>query len=364
MAAMRRAIVLAGTGLGATSPNPVVGAVVLDVTGEVVGEGFHARAGAAHAEVGALRAAGDRARGGTCVVTLEPCAHTGRTPPCTDALVAAGIARVVFAVADPNPQAAGGAAVLRGSGIDVEGGVLAAEAEWGNEAWLRFVRCGRPFVTWKYAAGLDGRTAAADGSSRWITSGESRLDVHRLRGESDAVLVGSRTVLIDDPHLAVRKGDLIDRQPLRVVLDSRVRTPLGARILDDAAPSLVLVANDEADSERTRMLRAAGVEVVGAAAAPGGTGLDLLGVLKILAERQIVSVLVEGGPTVAGAFLRAGLIDRVVAYLAPVLIGGDGLPALAGPGAPNIAAALRLHLDEVTRLGPDLRLVAHPIREA
>jgi diaminohydroxyphosphoribosylaminopyrimidine deaminase/5-amino-6-(5-phosphoribosylamino)uracil reductase len=359
---MRRAVRLAAQGVGGTSPNPVVGAVVLDVAGNVVGEGFHARAGGPHAEVEALRAAGDRARGGTCVVTLEPCNHTGRTGPCVAALRASGVVRVVFGVADPTPTAGGGADALAACGIGVEAGVLAVEAERINEAWLTYARTGRPFVSWKYAASLDGRTAAADGSSRWITSTESRADVHRLRAQCDAVLVGSRTVLVDDPQLAVRKAELTHRQPWRVVLDSTARTPLNSRVLDGAAPTLIIVAEESARGDSARALRAAGAEVVGVTRAPDGTGLDLTAVLTMLAAREVVSLLLEGGASLAGSFLRAGMIDRIIGYVAPLLVGGDGAPMLAGPGAPGIAAALRLRLDEITQIGSDLRLTARPIR--
>ncbi len=351
---MRRAIALAATALGSTSPNPPVGCVVLDTAGTVAGEGFTSPAGGPHAEVNALRAAGERARGGTAVVSLEPCAHHGRTPPCTGALLAAGVARVVYAVSDPDPVAAGGAAALRAAGVAVEGGVLEAEAALGNEAWLTSLRLGRPFVTWKYAASLDGRVAAADGSSRWVTGPEARADGHRLRAESDAVVVGSGTRRADDPHLAVRDAAVL-RQPLRVVVDSRAATPANARVLDAAAPTLVAVAEgaDAAHLEgRATVLRLP--------AAPGGLDLGLL--LAALHERGVRSVLLEGGPRLAGSFLSAGLVDRVVAYLAPLLIGGGGLPALTGPGAPSMASAWRLRLDEIARIGDDLRLTARPIR--
>ncbi|MGH3328164.1 MAG: bifunctional diaminohydroxyphosphoribosylaminopyrimidine deaminase/5-amino-6-(5-phosphoribosylamino)uracil reductase RibD, partial [Streptomycetales bacterium] len=219
LAAMRRAITLAARGLGATSPNPVVGCVVLDAGGRAAGEGFHERAGTPHAEVHALRQAGERARGGTLVVTLEPCDHHGRTGPCRQAVLDAGIRRVVVALRDPYAPAAGGVEALRTAGVEVETGVLGPEAALGNEAWLTAVRSGRPFVTWKYAATLDGRIAAADGTSRWITGAQARADAHRLRAETDAVLVGSGTLRADDPHLAVRDAEVRGVPPLRVVLD-------------------------------------------------------------------------------------------------------------------------------------------------
>jgi len=349
--AMRRAIALAARALGHTSPNPIVGCVVTDSAGDVVGEGFHARAGGPHAEVEALRAAGHRARGGTAYVTLEPCSHTGRTGPCTQALIDAGIRHVEYAVADPDPAAAGGGSVLRAAGVTAEGGLLAAEAEAGNEAWLTATRLGRPHVTWKYAATLDGRTAAADGSSRWITSAESRADVHTLRARVDAVVAGSGTLVADDPHLAVRGVDGA-RQPLRVVVDTHARTPAGARVLDDAAPTLIAVAPD-ADADHL-----SGADVVRVPRAEAG-GLDLPTLLKELYARDVRAVLLEGGPTLAGAFVAAGLVDTVVGYLAPALLGAG--PAALGPaGIGTIAEALRMDIGDVTRLGPDIRVTARP----
>jgi diaminohydroxyphosphoribosylaminopyrimidine deaminase/5-amino-6-(5-phosphoribosylamino)uracil reductase len=355
--AMARARELGTTALGTTSPNPAVGAVVLDAAGAPVGEGATAPPGGPHAEVTALAHAGERARGGTAVVTLEPCAHTGRTGPCADALIAAGIARVVVAVPEPTALAGGGAARLRAAGIDVVTGVEQQAAERGALAgWLTGVREQRPYVVWKVAATIDGRVAAADGSSRWVTGSAARADAHRLRAESDAVLVGSGTVLADDPHLAVRKAQLRRGQPLRVVLDTHARTPPSARVLDDAAPTLVAVAED---ADATALAKA-GAQVLRAPRAAAGPGLDLLALLAALHERQIVTVLLEGGPTLAGSFVAEGLVDRVVAYLAPVLIGGGGRPALTGAGAPTIEAVRRLRVDDVTRIGPDVRITARP----
>jgi diaminohydroxyphosphoribosylaminopyrimidine deaminase / 5-amino-6-(5-phosphoribosylamino)uracil reductase len=353
--AMRRAVVLAARALGHTSPNPVVGCVVLDSRGRPAGEGRHRCAGGPHAEVNALRAAGARARGGTAVVTLEPCHHIGRTGPCTQALIDAGIARVVYAVADPDPVATGGAAALAAAGIDVEGGVLADDAAAGNEAWLTSLPRRRPFVRWKYAATLDGRSAAADGTSRWITSPESRADVHRLRAEADAVVVGSGTARTDDPHLGARiAGDGV-RQPLRVVVDTAATAVKpGARVLDDTAPTLVAVA-PEADATHL----AGRAEVVRLPRAADGRGLDLRALLDALYAREVRSVLVEGGPTLAGALLAAGLVDKVVGYLAPVLLGA-GPAALGEAGITTIGQALRLRVTDTARLGPDLRLTAVP----
>ncbi|MFF5336014.1 bifunctional diaminohydroxyphosphoribosylaminopyrimidine deaminase/5-amino-6-(5-phosphoribosylamino)uracil reductase RibD [Streptomyces sp. NPDC013181] len=351
--AMRRAIALAARGLGSTSPNPVVGCVVLDAAGQPVGEGFHQRAGGPHAEIHALRAAGDRARGGTAYVTLEPCDHTGRTGPCSRALAEAGIARVLYAVGDPNPQATGGADTLRAAGVRVEAGVLAAEAEAGNAAWLTSVRQGRPHLTWKYAATLDGRVAAADATSRWISSAASRADVHRLRAEADAVLVGSGTARADDPQLGVRGIDGAV-QPLRVVLDTRATAVRpGARVLDATAPTLIAVAED---ADAGHLPAEAVLRLPRAAAGPG---LDLGALLAALHGRGVRSVLLEGGPVLAGAFVAAGLVDKVVGYLAPVLLGA-GPAALADAGIHTLAEALRLDVTETVRIGPDLRVTAVP----
>jgi diaminohydroxyphosphoribosylaminopyrimidine deaminase/5-amino-6-(5-phosphoribosylamino)uracil reductase len=360
-AAMRRAAELAGHALGSTSPNPPVGAVVLDAGGAPVGEGYTSPPGGPHAEVHALDMAGERARGGSLVVTLEPCNHTGRTGPCSRAIVAAGIARVVIGVRDPNPEAGGGIGTLTAAGIDVEVGALADVAFRSTEAWLVAVRRGRPFVTWKYAASLDGRAAAADGSSQWITGAEARADAHRLRAHRDSVLVGSGTVLADDCHLTVRHGGkLAARQPLRVVVDTHARTPLDAKVVDSAAPTLI-ACGDDADPAALDRLR--GVADVAVLPRSHEGRVDLGALLLELYRRDVRSVLLEGGPALAGAFVDERRVDLVVAYLAPALIGGDGTPALAGAGAPSIDKAWRLHLDDVRRVGPDLRIEARPGKE-
>ncbi|MET9322094.1 bifunctional diaminohydroxyphosphoribosylaminopyrimidine deaminase/5-amino-6-(5-phosphoribosylamino)uracil reductase RibD [Streptomyces sp. NPDC003038] len=353
---MRRAVELAARGLGSTSPNPVVGCVITDATGTVVGEGWHERAGGPHAEVHALRAAGPAARGGTAYVTLEPCNHTGRTGPCAQALIDAGITRVVYAVPDPNPQAGGGSLTLRAAGVATEAGLLADEAEAGNAAWLTSVRLGRPYVLWKYAATLDGRIAAADGTSRWISSAESRADVHRLRAEADAIVVGSGTLRADDPHLAVRglAGFTAADQPLRVVLDTHATVRPGARVLDETAPTLIVVA-ENLEEAATRHL--AGVELARLPRDKGGISVDAL--LAELHRRGVRSVLLEGGPTLAGAFIAAGAVDKVVGYLAPVLLGA-GPTALGDAGIGTITEALRLRITETAHIGTDLRVTAVP----
>jgi diaminohydroxyphosphoribosylaminopyrimidine deaminase/5-amino-6-(5-phosphoribosylamino)uracil reductase len=341
VAAMRRAVGLAARGRATTLPNPVVGCVLLDPRGEVVGEGWHERPGGPHAEVVALAAAGARAAGATAVVTLEPCNHTGRTGPCTEALLGAGVARVVVAVDDPWPPASGGAERLRAAGVDVETGVLAAEAAAGNAPWLTAMRRRRPYVTWKFGATLDGRIAAADGTSRWITSAAARADAHRLRAECDTILVGVGTVLADDPHLSIRgpDGALAPRQLLRVVADTRGRTPVGARVRDGAAPTWIATA-----AEVTAV----------------GGHLDPTALLGALFDRGQRHVLLEGGPRLAGALLAAGLVDRVVAYLAPALLGA-GRTALDDPSVTTIGAIRRLRPVDVTLVGDDVRVTAEPV---
>jgi diaminohydroxyphosphoribosylaminopyrimidine deaminase/5-amino-6-(5-phosphoribosylamino)uracil reductase len=341
--AMLRAIDLAAFGLGRTSPNPVVGCVILDESGRTVGEGFHAYPGGPHAEVVALAQAGERARGGTAVVTLEPCDHTGRTGPCTQALINAGVRRAVVAVNDPNPDAAGGVATLRAAGLEVLTGVRAEQAEATNVAWLVATRRAaagdpRPYLIWKAAATLDGRSAAADGTSRWITSAESRGDVHRLRGTVDAIVAGVGTVLADDPQLTVRAEEP-SPQPLRVVVDSRGRTPRTARVHEAGAATWVATASE-----------------VGAD--PAGR-VDLAALGAALYARGCRRVLLEGGPTLAGAYLRAGLVDEIVYYLAPKLLGA-GTAALIDAGVITIADAIELQIKDVDRLGPDLRITAVP----
>jgi diaminohydroxyphosphoribosylaminopyrimidine deaminase/5-amino-6-(5-phosphoribosylamino)uracil reductase len=336
--AMRRAVALAVEGLGDTSPNPSVGCVILDATGRAVSVGRSQSVGGPHAEVIALRAAGTKAFGGTAVVTLEPCNHVGRTGPCVAALLDAGIARVVIGVTDPNPLAAGGIATLRAAGVDVEVGVGAAEAAEAMVGWLTAVRRERPYVIWKYAATLDGRSAAADGSSQWITSPDARADVHRLRSTVDAIVAGVATVLADDPRLTVRVAGR-RRRPLRVVVDSHGRTPSNARIRDGAAPTWIATV----------------AELGGG---PDGR-VDLAALLKALYERGIRTALLEGGPTLAGAFLQGRLVDRVVGYVAPKLLGA-GPTALGDAGVRSVDAAIGLRIHEVVPVGPDIRLTAVP----
>jgi diaminohydroxyphosphoribosylaminopyrimidine deaminase/5-amino-6-(5-phosphoribosylamino)uracil reductase len=330
--AMRRALAVAVSPDAPPGPNPRVGCVLLAPDGTVLAEGHHRGAGTPHAEIDALSRAGASARGATAVVTLEPCNHTGRTGPCAQALLEAGVARVVYAQADPNPVASGGAETLRAAGVDVEGGLLADEASALNPAWTFAVTAGRPFVTWKAASTLDGRIAAADGTSRWITSSEARAEVHELRATVDAIVVGTGTVLADDPHLAVRRaGETVaGPQPLRVVVGLR-DLPAGARVLDDAAPTLHLRTHDPRE------------------------------VLAALVDHDVQHLLLEGGPTLAAAFVRAGLVDAVRWYVAPALLGA-GPSALADAGMSTISEALRLTVTDVALVGADVRIDARVVR--
>ena len=342
---MRRALRLAARATGRTSPNPLVGAVVVQ-DGAVVGEGYHHRAGEPHAEVNALTAAGARARGATAYLTLEPHTFHGRTAPCTDALVAAGVARVVVAMRDPEPRVNGkGLRALREAGIAVTEGILASEAERQNEGYLSRVRSGRPFVTVKLATTLDGRVVVA--GRRYLTGRPALKEVHRLRDRNDAVLVGVGTVLADDPRLTVR--EVRGRDPLRVVVDTDARTPVSAQVVQAKDPqrTVIFVARD-APAARTKRLRAAGVLLATLPRADGG--LDLGAALRWLGEQGVNTVLSEAGPHVAGALVGAGLADRLLLYMAP-LAGGEG--AIALPGLADTRALRDL---TVRRVGDDLAI--------
>ncbi len=356
---MREAIALAARGRYSTTPNPAVGCVIVR-DGRVVARGFHARAGAPHAEAAALAAAAQAdLRGATAYVSLEPCNHHGRTGPCAEALLAAGIARVVYAEDDPNPQVeGGGAARLRAAGIDVLGGVGAAEAAALNRGFFKRMRTGLPRVRVKLAMSLDGAVALASGESQWITGAEARAEVQRLRAESCAVLTGIGTVLADDPSLNVRdpRFELRGRQPLRVVLDSALRMPPSARMLALDGATLVFTASGDAGA-RSR-LEQAGAEVVAGAA--GADGLDLAAVLGELGRRGINDVLVEAGPLLAGKVIDGRWFDELVVHVAPKLLGRDARRAFALASPLSLAAALRLDLVDVERLGADVALTLTP----
>jgi len=359
---MRRALELAERGRGLTSPNPLVGAVVVTPGGDVVGEGFHARAGGPHAEIEALRAAGAGARGATLYVTLEPCSHQGRTPPCAPAVVQAGVARVVASVSDPNPLVSGrGFAELRAAGVEVVVGAGAAEAERQNRVFLTAMRERRPHVTLKAGMTLDGKIADLHGASRWITGEAARRRAHRLRSESDAIVVGIVTVLRDDPELTVRLDQPWPREPLRVVLDTAARTPVGARLIRAGRPSHAVIAvGVDAPDGRVRDLAGSGATVVSCGTRDGR--VDLGALLAELFAREVRAVLVEGGGEVHGAFLDAGLVDRVAMFAAPLLIGGRGAtPVVAGEGR-ELKSAVRLGGFTVTPLGDDLLVEADVVR--
>jgi diaminohydroxyphosphoribosylaminopyrimidine deaminase / 5-amino-6-(5-phosphoribosylamino)uracil reductase len=350
--AMARALALAERGLYTTHPNPRVGAV-LAVGEEIVGEGFHARAGEPHAEVFALREAGERARGATAYVTLEPCSHFGRTPPCADALLAAGVTRVVYASPDPNPRVNGaGASRLAAAGVRVESGLSGAEADALNAGFFKRMKRGLPFVRLKSAASLDGRVALANGASQWVTSDAARADVQHWRAQSGAVLTSAATVMADDPRLDVRlDASLTTRQPLRVVLDRTLATAPGARIF--APPGEVLVFASE-----------------GTAGAPAGTHggarvesvplvqghLDFVRVLERLGALQINEVFIEGGSRFVAAWLASGLVDEWLLYIAPKLLGADALPLADFGGLADMDSAPGFEIHDTVRVGPDLRL--------
>ncbi|HEY8490034.1 MAG TPA: bifunctional diaminohydroxyphosphoribosylaminopyrimidine deaminase/5-amino-6-(5-phosphoribosylamino)uracil reductase RibD [Dehalococcoidia bacterium] len=357
---MARALALARRALGRVSPNPAVGAVVVR-DGRVVGQGFTQPPGGPHAEIVALREAGQAARGAVLYCTLEPCCHTGRTGPCTEAIIRAGVAEVRYAVDDPDPRVAGGGrAALEAAGVRVVAGEGREEAERLYEAYAKHRRTGLPFVIAKFAASLDGKIAAAGGGSRWITGPESRAWAHRQRAAVDAILAGVETVLKDDPELTARPdGRPAERQPLRVVADSRGRTPPSARLL--SAPGPVLVATTAASPAAWRAgLAARGAEVL---VLPDRDGrVDLRSLLAVLGERGVLSLLAEGGGVLLGGLFDARLVDKVWAFVAPVVIGAAEAPSpVAGRGARTMAEAVRLERTEVARLGPDLLVTGYPV---
>ncbi len=355
---MARALELAEHGRYGASPNPMVGAVVLDRSGRSAGEGFHARYGGPHAEVEALSSAGEAARGGTLFVTLEPCDHHGKTPPCSTAILDAGVARVVIAMADPNPQASGGGDRLRRAGVEVTLGVLEAAAQRLNRRWLLWTHSARPWVTLKAAVSLDGRTATRTGDSKWITCEAARRRGLELREEHDAVLVGVGTVLADNPRLTRRLGlNPCDRHS-RIILDSRLRTPVTAEVVCHE-PSRTLIAHtSRASDARHSALANAGVELL-EVAADGRGRVDVQVLLTALAPRPLTALLVEGGADVHGSFLDAGMVDEAVFFVAPILIGGESSrPAVAGLGAGSLTDARRFVIEHVRPVGDDLEIAA------
>jgi diaminohydroxyphosphoribosylaminopyrimidine deaminase/5-amino-6-(5-phosphoribosylamino)uracil reductase len=360
--AMQRALTLAARGLETTDPNPRVGCVLAQ-RGRIVAEGWHERAGEAHAEAAALRAAGGQASGASVYVTLEPCSHHGRTPPCAEALIAARVARVVYAIADPNPLVNGrGAAALRAAGITVEAGLLGEEARELNAGFIRRMQHGRPLVRVKLAMSLDGRTALANGASHWVTGDAARQDVQHWRARSSVILTGIGTVLADDPRLDVRLADEAGgrgrRQPLRVVLDARLRTPSGARLLSTGGEVLILTALSTADDARAASLTERGARVESLPAV--GDRLVLSAVIERLAELEANEVLVEAGATLAGELLREQLADELLLYIAPKLLGPAARALVELPPLRELADAPAFTLIDMQQLGEDVRLRLRP----
>jgi diaminohydroxyphosphoribosylaminopyrimidine deaminase/5-amino-6-(5-phosphoribosylamino)uracil reductase len=358
---MTRALELAAQGTGQVSPSPLVGTVIVDPAGEIAGEGFYLFEQVKHAETVALEQAGERARGGTAYVSLEPHAHQGRTQPCTDALIKAGIRRVVAPIEDPNPKVSGrGFAHLREAGIEVTTGLLADEATRLNEAYIHFMRTGRPFVHLKLAVSLDGKVATFGGDSRWITGEEARARVHELRHQYDAIMVGGRTARADDPLLTDRSGRKRRLPLVRVVIEQYLRMSPESQLAQttDAGPVLIFVHGDP-DPDIVTALQSRGVEVI----SQEGSGLEFAGVLDELGRRSIQSVLVEGGPILAGLLLDSGLVNKTTFFIAPMIIGGQDAPsAIGGDGAERIADARQLEHVSVERRGRDIEVMGYPTK--
>jgi diaminohydroxyphosphoribosylaminopyrimidine deaminase/5-amino-6-(5-phosphoribosylamino)uracil reductase len=357
---MERALVLAVQGVAQVSPGPLVGCVIASPDGEVIGEGFYVYEALKHAETYALEQAGARAKGATAYVSLEPHAHHGRTPPCTDALIRAGVRRVVVPLEDPNPKVSGkGFEDLRFAGVEVSVGLLAHEAEQLNEQYFHFMRTGRPFVHLKLATSLDGKIATRKGDSRWITGPESRARVHELRHAYDAILVGAGTALTDDPLLTDRSGKKRRKPLVRVILDEKLRVSAGSRLVASVSEAPVLIVSGSRASERDGDLESRGVELLHNSSA----GRDLLAVLEELGKRSLQSVLIEGGANVAGKFIDAGLVNKVSFFIAPIIIGGREAPAaVGGEGASMLLDALELQDVEVTERGRDIEITGYPKR--
>lgn len=356
---MARALALARRGIASTAPNPTVGCIVVN-DGRVVGQGFTQRAGGNHAEIEALKAAGAAAAGATVYVSLEPCAHTGRTGPCATALIEARVARVVYALDDPNPSVAGkGAQMLSAAGIEITTPMLAGAAEEVNRGYFSRMRRCRPWIRCKMAASLDGRTALANGQSQWITGVAARRDVHRWRARSSAIMTGIGTVLADDPRLSARvdDGSIDIVQPIRIVLDSALRLPPAAQLLSGDAEVWIFAgaARDAAQAERRRALEAAGVRIETVSADPR---CDLTAIAHRLADLEINDVLLEAGPILAGAMLAADLVDELIFYFAPSLLGADARGLFDLPPLTDLGDCRRLVIDDIRKLGEDLRIVA------
>ena len=354
---MKEALRLAEHARGRTAPNPLVGAVIVR-DGIIIASGWHRAAGEPHAEIHALRMAGELARSATLYVTLEPCAHHGRTGPCAEAVIAAGIARVVVALRDPNPLVAGrGIALLEAAGIEVVTDILAEEARRQNEVFLKWITTKRPFVTLKMAMTLDGKIASHVGVSQWITGEDARARVHEYRDVNDAILVGIGTVLADDPSLTTRLPERTGHNPLRIVLDAGARTPLDARLVTDGAAPTLIAVSARADVARVESLRTHGAEVV----VFGAEHVDIAALLDWLGAREYTSLLVEGGAAVIWSFLAGGFVDKVHAFIAPLLMGGAAAPSpIGGAGFDSPQAALRLSNITAEQIGTDFLLTGYP----
>ncbi len=354
---MLRALELAEKGRRTVSPNPAVGAVVVK-DGVVVGEGYHEVAGGPHAEAVALAEAGRLARGAEMFVTLEPCSHHGRTPPCAGSIIEAGLRRVVMAMRDPNPRVSGGGArILREAGVETVDGPFEGIARRLNEAYLKWVTTGRPFVTLKTAVTLDGKVATATGDSRWVSGEASRRDVHQERARSDVVMVGLGTVLADDPELTAR-GVGASMQPLRVIVDGRGALPLESKVLDTAEAPTAVAVGSGAVRENIARLESRGVTVI---VAGEGFEVDLKSLMEELGRRQLTSVYAEGGPTLGASLFAGRLVDRMVAYVAPRVAGGRDAPGpVGGAGVGLMREAEALEIDTVSEMGPDIKIVAYP----
>ena len=356
---MHEALALAQHAIGLSEPNPRVGCVITNADGRVIGRGHTQQAGGAHAEVMALRHAGDAARGSAAYVTLEPHAHQGRTPPCTDALIEAGVAAVHVAIVDPNPKVSGaGIEALRAAGIEVSMGDGAAEATKLIEAYAKHCATGLPFVIAKFAATLDGKIAASSGDSRWVAGEEARAWAHGFRTRIDAIMCGVNNVLLDDPRLTARPGGVMaERQPLRIVADSRGRTPLDAKVLGPGGKTLVATTDASPAAWRGSVART-GAEVCVLPSDANGH-VDIVALLRVLGDRGVLSLLVEGGGVLHGSFFDAGLVDKVHAIIAPKIVGGGAYPAVAGAGVARMADAASLRDVEVLRLGADVAFVGY-----
>lgn len=356
---MQLALQLAASAKGNTNPNPLVGAVIVK-DGVIVGTGLHRKAGEPHAEVHAVKMAGDHAKGATIYVTLEPCSHYGKTPPCANLVKESGVARVVVATEDPNPEVAGrGIQLLRDAGVEVEVGILQEEAQKLNKRFIHNMLTDRPFVVAKFAMTLDGKIATYNGHSQWITNEEARADVHELRHEVDGILVGIQTVINDNPKLTTRLADRPGRNPIRVVLDRTLRTPLNAHIVNTTEARTIIVTSHDANENAIKEYEKLGVEIIRVAV--NASGLNLDETLQALYKQGITHLLVEGGGTVNASFLRNNFIDQYIVYIAPKVLGGKhSITPFTGDDVETIDFASLVEFDEVIRIGEDLRIIAYP----